>query len=122
MNVLRLFGLTATVTLGLATTAFAQQPGGYARGYPQAAQQQYISDCMRQTTQQALPVSPQVAQNYCGCMFTYLQQRVPYQAYQRYDQMVRAGKGPQIDAGFRNVVQQGATSCIQRFVFGGGGR
>ena len=122
MRFSRHFALLAAC-VALAPAAFAQQQqGGYARGYPQAAQQQYIADCMRQTTQQALPVTPQVAQSYCGCMFTYLQERVPYQDYQRYDQMIRAGKGPQIDPQFRNVVQQGATTCIQRFVFGGGAR
>jgi len=122
MRFSRHFALLAAC-MALAPAAFAQQQqGSYARGYPQAAQQQYIADCMRQTTQQALPVTPQVAQSYCGCMFTYLQERVPYQAYQRYDQMIRAGKGPQIDPQFRNVVQQGATTCIQRFVFGGGAR
>jgi hypothetical protein len=77
---------------------------------------------MQQTTQQALPVSPQVAQNYCGCMFNYIQQRVPYQSYQRYDQMIRAGKGQQIDAQFRTLLQQGATGCIQQFVFSNGRR
>jgi hypothetical protein len=107
--------------IALGSAAFAQQQG-YARSYPQTAQQQYISDCMQQTTQQALPVAPRVAQSYCGCMFTYLQERVPYQAYQRYDQMLRAGKGQQIDPQFRNVVQQGATLCIQRYVLSGGAR
>ena len=117
MRTSRFFALMAAC-VALTPAAFAQQQG-YASGYPQAVQQQYISDCMRQTTQQALPVTPQVAQSYCGCMFSYLQARVPYQSYQRYDQLVRAGKGPQIDQQFRNVVQQGATQCIKQFVFNG---
>jgi hypothetical protein len=112
--------LAVGVALLTAPAAFAQQQGGYANTYPPAVQQQYMSDCMRQTTQQALPVSPQVAQNYCGCLYQYLQARVPYQSYQRYDQMIRAGRGQQIDAQFRGVIQAGATQCIQRFVLGGG--
>jgi hypothetical protein len=112
--------LTIACTLLWAQLALAQQ-GGYGRTYPQAVQQQYMSDCLRQTTQEKLPVSQQVARNYCGCMFGYLQQRVPYNTYQRYDRMVREGKGQQIDPQFRSVFQQGAMQCIRQFVPGAPG-
>lgn len=121
-----LFPVAAALMVAVALPAAAQQMNrGFANTYPQQAGQQYMADCMKQAGGLTQQLGQQAVQGYCGCMYTYIQQRVPFNAYRQADQMVRNGQGRNVDRAIQTTLEQGAQTCMQQHimqgVLGGGG-